>query len=415
MMPPEVHASMSPSRLQRIIDCPGSYTFAQEFESGQTSYAAEGTLLHLAVERTLRPLIKDQSMLSLPEFKELLSQLKVKPDIVSPILEKDQVNAAEDCIVYLSNILAEYGEDWSYSIWSELEVTMAKYDPRLYDVAGTADIVILLQCDADSRLIVADWKFGQGVAVYAEENDQLNAYACGAAVNVNTLRSYKRIDIHVVQPRLDNYDTVSYDPDALLLWMNERLLPSVDLALSQHPPFNPGHKQCRWCPANVGCKARHAFANEVAAKVFAVADAGIEKVSIEELADLLEKSRDLTTYISDIGIYLKRKIENGIPVPRFKIIAGRANRKWESEEKAEKWMTLNANVFGLDLGDLYTSKFISPAQAEKLNRQMKTNKAFQELIIKPEGTPTLVHESAKGVAIDYRTAEEKFKDALVEE
>ena len=48
---PEIHARFSPSAANRRIHCPPSLLLEEQFEEGESVYAAEGTAYHPQVPR----------------------------------------------------------------------------------------------------------------------------------------------------------------------------------------------------------------------------------------------------------------------------------------------------------------------------------------------------------------------------
>jgi hypothetical protein len=390
MFPPEEHAKVSPSKLQRIVDCPGSFQLTQSMESQQSVYAAEGTLLHLAVEVYLK-----KNKLDLSRLNE-----GIPADIVNPSLDREQQNAVIDCLVYLRDILRTI--EGPYEVLIEQRVYLKGYSEWLYECDGTCDIIIV----STDTIRVIDWKFGKGIAVYAKDNDQLYAYSAGAYAEYQS-QQIDTIETHVVQPRLDNYDVYILTPDDLHTWLNMRVIPGVTRAYSKHPPFNPGQKQCRWCSASTRCRARHNFATQTAADIFGAHQKLPNEISLEDVAAILERAPVLESYIKDLRVYAQRKLEQGIPVPGWKMVRGRSIRTWFDPELAEEYL---GDV--LDFEDIYSQKLISPAQAEKLNRELRVNEQFQNLVYKPEGKPTMVKDSDGRKPIDYKSASEKFQEVL---
>jgi len=323
MFPPSNHAPVSPSRLSRIIDCPGSFRLTQKYDQNKSSsYAAEGTRLHLATELTLRGHMKE------PGWP--LCNLTVRADIVSPPLDKEQVSAVEDCLEYLQTIYRTVDEP---ILFLEERVDLKQFDSILYECSGTCDIVI----EGKTELHVIDWKFGKGIQVFAQNNDQCYAYAAGAVGSPKVLDKYKLIHVHVVQPRLEHYDVVELTPEELNFWLDSRVIPGVGRAYEKHAPFNPSTTSCRWCPAKIGCRARFNAVNQTAADVFAAhAKLPDMAVSDEELSSLLVKGEELDRYIKDIRTYVQRTLESGEQFPGFKMVHGRSLRQWVSPAEAEE-------------------------------------------------------------------------------
>jgi len=78
--------------------------------------------------------------------------------------------------------------------------------------------------------------------------------------------------------------------------------------------------------------------------------------------------------------YVKEQLESGVPVPGFKLVAGRANRQWAegADSKIEE-------LFG---EQAYSRKLISPAQAEKILGRKRLSE-IADIVVKPEGAPTI--------------------------
>jgi hypothetical protein len=75
-------------------------------------------------------------------------------------------------------------------------------------------------------------------------------------------------------------------------------------------------------------------------------------------------------------------------IPGFSLKPGRSIRKWRADsiEEAERYL----DACGIPADKLYTMKFISPAQAEKLDSKLKKDDAFISLWEKPEGKLNVV-------------------------
>ncbi len=384
MFPPSDHSPLSPSRLQRIIDCPGSFRFGRQCEEEQeeqrSSYAEEGSMLHAAVESYI---------------------LNTKWH--GPVLDPEQNAAVLDAIDYFHKLESALSSLPGYRLMVEDRVYLKEYASCLFECSGTCDILI----ETDTELHVLDWKFGKGIPVFAEDNDQLYAYAAGAGKNPEHLLRYDKVVIHCIQPRLDSYDTHKLTPKALLQWINGRLIPGASEALSDNPAFHPGQKQCRWCPAKMKCRARYNSANKTAADVFKAVVKIPDHVTPAELGALYKRAKELDRYIKDIGAHIMHTIQAGTPWDGYKVVAGRSIRKWKYDHDK----TMDSLTEFLDWDEMIKpTTLISPAQAEKLDRSFKKDKKFQALIEKPEGKPTLASENDKRPPLEFRTAAEIFKE-----
>jgi hypothetical protein len=143
-----------------------------------------------------------------------------------------------------------------------------------------------------------------------------------------------------------------------------------------------------------------AFTN--AEEIFAE-HAKLPEVDPNDIGELIAKAKEVEQVIKDLTQHATKLIMDGKEVRGYKLVAGRSIRKWVDEESAIEFMTSRA-----DFEDLFTQKFISPTQAEKLlGRDAKKDEDFQAQVYKPEGKPTLVPETDKRRALNL-TAEHAF-------
>lgn len=391
------HSKYSPSRLARIIACPGSVGQCREVEQKSSSYAQEGSMLHTAIERAL----------DLYKFGDT-----IPADIMTPSLTAEQRSAVQDCFDYAEKIFKEVllvAEESDIRIYTEMQVSLADFNiPEVY---GTSDLIIV----AKDIIHTIDWKFGQGVPVYAEDNEQLRAYTLGAiCASVKdtpfgdvALRRFSSINIHVVQPRISNFSRVTETAQSLTKYI-ESVAQAIVLAESKHPPLCAGEKQCRWCDAKMLCKEHKILVDKIAGQVFATHAKLPNQVSTEEVVEVLKQAPILEAYLKELNTWALRELSRGREVPGYKLVAGRSTRRWANEEQAVQFLLDR----GLDVDDIYTQpKFIGPSPAEKLmSLQIRKSEEFQALIVKPEGKPTLAKEDDKRPALKTQSAEEVFSN-----
>ncbi|MBD2820521.1 DUF2800 domain-containing protein [Xenorhabdus sp. 42] len=128
---------------------------------------------------------------------------------------------------------------------------------------GTADAIII----NGSELQIHDLKYGKGVKVDAEENEQLMLYALGALDQFDMLYDFETVRMFIHQPRLNHVSEWAANVENLrqfgartkdaaasvITIFNIAQCEGVDTL----PPdtFIPGEKQCRFCKANTICDA----------------------------------------------------------------------------------------------------------------------------------------------------------------
>lgn len=365
----EKHSNYSPSRLSRVIDCPGSVELIDNLmitstiqEPTPSADATHGTMLHKIVEKYY-----------LGNGSRNVKALDG--------LELDDKALVEDIADYTDLVFKNIRHS-NYTIKSESSVNLGSWG--IPDVWGTLDYAIY---DPIKRHIdIFDWKFGAGVTVYARENPQLLTYAAGA---VEWPTIIQKITLHVVQPAIEHFDTWELSIHELFDWVHGTLAIALNKCHSSDiDKFNPGINQCRWCEAKNHCEARTVFIQEMAVKLFDAKEKLVKCPSIENLVSILEMAPLVEDIIKSIRLYLQTELIKGNEVPGMKLVRGRANRAWINENDAITWLAKNTSI-----QELFTSKLRSPSQFEKEVRSLKQNEAFKKLYETPEGKISMVPES----------------------
>ncbi len=168
------------STAKRVINCPGSVALCQKVPPKPSSkYADEGTLLHnvmaelLGSDKPLRELVGMR-------FNDIELTNELAGEKVLPALEA----------------LNEIDPEAKLEYAVEQTVSFGDFLPGVF---GSCDLIGRI----GDRAIVLDWKFGDGVAVEAEENPQLLFYTA-AAIRTPALewvfKDVKEIECIIVQP-----------------------------------------------------------------------------------------------------------------------------------------------------------------------------------------------------------------------
>jgi hypothetical protein len=300
----------------------------------------------------------------------------------------------------------------------KLDLSAALAQP---DQFGTADTVVQ---DFDTlTLEVHDLKFGRGVQVFAEKNEQLMLYAAGAALRYEPLADWQKFKVFIHQPRMGHTDSYEFGRDELiefvrkarqaggeaLEWMGAERIPKNVL--------EPGEKQCKWCPANGACPAYATWVEETTISHFDdVSGQPIEHyahlMDEEALATALERAGAVENWLKAVRAEALRRALEGKELPRFKLVAGRAGaRKWINEDEALKVLKRAR----LKNDEVYDLKLISPTKAEKLLAKEKPRvwKKVSALVTQSEGGLSLAPEEDKRPAQKApRAVAEDFDDLV---
>jgi hypothetical protein len=294
---------------------------------------------------------------------------------------------------------------------------------------GTSDAIVIT---ADGEeLIVIDLKFGRGVSVVADNNEQGQMYALGALELVSVLGyEPKRVRIVIHQPRKDTKpsewactveelqafaeNAKRHAYHALQVLHNE-----VEGAVIHH--LNPGEKQCKFCKAKADCpKLRDHVLTTVAddfvdieqpikPQITHCLEATVDNLTLGNLLASVDLIEDWCKAIRAKG---EAEIFAGHVVPGYKLVQGkRGNRAWSSEAEAEAAM----KAMRLKTDEMYTFKVISPTNADKLLKESPRRwTKLQDLIVQCEGKPTVVPESDKRLALSVAPTADEFENVELE-
>lgn len=407
------HATFSASGAAGWMRCPGKLFMEKGLPNTSSVFADEGTAAHEVASLCLEQ-GQDASAFAgrIIKVEDTGRQFEVDADMV------------EHVQTYLDYVRSLGGDRF---IEQRVDFSDAIEVP---DSFGTADCVVVL---GDQREIaVVDLKYGRGVEVSAEQNEQLQLYGLGALGIVDLVYDIEPdwiVRLVIVQPRIGSISEWTLTVEELQQFgLNARI--AARHAKHQYdggapPKLEPGEKQCRWCLAKATCPA---LAAEVRGLVTAPADLDdFADLDSRERIDVVEKRLE-NSDAAELGRYLaavdlvelwckavraeaEHRLFQGEPVPGFKLVQGRRGaRKWSDAEAAEaalKAMRLKAE-------EMYDRTLISPTSAEKLFKAGAIGKRqwpkLEALVVQSEGSPSVAPVSDKRPAITVAATAEDFDD-----
>ena len=325
-----------PADAERVIACPGSVALVQQMPPKPSSkYADEGTLLHNIIAEILTTDRTPESYLGTVYEGITLDQDLIDAKLRPALDALDAIDPDKTMEFAVEQVVG--------------------FDTALPGVFGSADLIGRL----GDRAIVLDWKFGSGVVVDVEENAQAMFYAAAAMRTRDTRWAFEgatEIECIIVQPPsvkrwVTTFDRIAQFERELLIAVKTAQLPDAALSSGDH---------CRWCAAKPVCPVMTGAVDRALKNKLHAIDAAQIGVYLKQ-AELLE------AWISGVNELAYQMLDEGLPVPGYKLVPKRSTRKWIDDEVALSAL----ERLGLDAKELVETSVVSPAKAEKLLKKQK--------------------------------------------
>lgn len=374
-MPPNSHAILSASSAHRWLNCPPSALLESTRVDEPSDAALQGTAAHALAEWKLR---------------EHWHENTHRP---TSVWEDEEMRAYTDD--YVAFVLEQYANAQVVSadalMYIEQRLDFSHLVPGGF---GTGDCLIV----ADGTLQIIDLKYGLGVLVEAESNPQMMLYALGALRLFDSLYDIEQVEMTIFQPRRENISTWRMSVTELETWAQTILQPTAALAAKGEGEYAAG-SWCQFCKIAPTCRARAEANLELAKHEFAPP----AELSADEVADVLAKIPELTKWASDVQDYALSKALEGERYAGFKLVAGRSIRKYTDETAVAE----TAKAAGYR--DIYRQQLLPITAMEKLMGKKAFAEILGDLVVKPEGKPTLVPVSDKRSELSVSSAADDFK------
>lgn len=361
---------ISGSTALRRMHCLGSADLeAAQPEEESSEYAKEGTYLHGIMEQLLDGGTGPDDLKGEVADDLLYGRIWPAYDAVCELLDRYRVRSFD----------------------LERRYELIQTAPGCY---GTVDLLGEgVDEDGVEVGIVADFKFGQGIKERAEENHQLAFYGLGAIDNADPFIVGKRkLVFAIIQPweRDDTLETLDvWETDtAFMDAFQRRLKWTYDEWESGRAKgkYTAG-RWCKFCRARAVCPEQNATMMQVD-KTFESRPFG--DMTDVELGDLLALGERCVEQFEALKKYAERRAVQGHAPAGWKVVQSLGNRTWEDPKKAEAALV---SQFG---SEAYTSKILSPAQAEKAAKKAGLAKDhFDQYVIRPERGVRLVRDTDK--------------------
>ena len=390
------HATCSPSSAHRWLACPASVWMQQGLPDEDSAFAAEGTAAHEAAALALT------------------CGLPVQP---TGALDADACAAIQNYVDYVEAL--SHGH--TLRIEHPLDISLVTGEPGAH---GTADALVT----TDDELIVMDLKFGRGVQVSAERNEQLSIYALAALLELpfHTLRRIKSVRLVIIQPRLGHVSEWVCTPAELKAWSAQvhaqarRVFEILKADQPQESDFGPAQSVCRFCRAKATCPALARKVQDAVGADFedltdqdaAGAQAALQNLTPatpEQLSRAIAATDLIEAWCKAVRAEVERLLLAGVPVPGYKLVQGRKGaRAWGCADEVEALM----KAMRLPPEQMYERSLISPASAEKLHKAGAIGpRQWPKLaahITQREGRPSVAPEADKRPALPLAGAASDF-------
>lgn len=344
--------------------CPGSVRLTKGMPRQSSIYAAEGSVAHAIGEFILLTRLGRETEAG---FAESHAAGKTVEFDGHPI----EITAEmwDHATFYADTVWAEYKPEDGDILLVEQRVDLSSIHPGLF---GTSDVILLKP--RLRKIIVFDLKYGAGIAVDAEENEQLQYYCVGGMIQ--TKAAVEEAEVVIVQPRAFHTEgpVRRWPFKAIEIFDFIGELKEDAIATEDALAVLRAGDHCRFCPAaqDMKCPELQRFSIEqaknefaplsTAAAEFAPANAvGYDPV---KLGEALAAVSAMETWIANVKSFARAEALAGRIPPGYKLVRGNGSREFKDSAKTTAWLLLG---HGVAESAMYTTPELkSVAQIEEM-------------------------------------------------
>ena len=396
------HALLAPSSAKRWMTCTPSARLEATMPEKDTAYTREGTIAHAMAETMLLHLQSIDAE-AVPDYVDFMfsgGEARIMHQINDCNEEgldwKEMAETVYDNYVRLvyEAYLGAKLEDPDAELLIEARLKLSEFIPEGF---GSSDAVLIY----GDTLEVFDLKYGKGVKVDAEKNAQMMCYALGAYCGPGELYDINTVRMTIIQPRLRHESSCSIHAVDLMFWGEKVLKPAAALAFRGEGEQVPG-EHCRFCKVAAQCRRLADYTLGVTQQQ---TEPGL--MSLEDIAQLLPHFSTIKSWISSVEEFALEAALEGDTIPGYKVVEGRSIRKISNAAEA---------IQRLEGAGIPAENYLKPAELKTITDLEKTltKKGFKailgDLVIKPEGKPTLVEEADPREPLNR--AARDFKDII---
>jgi len=395
--------------------CVGSLAMEQGIPDRGSEFAEEGTVAHEVCAHALQSGSEAQRYLGWFATTKNGKILSFAAAVWTDSSERTHIVTQEmaDYVQVYLDLVRDLAKINKATLFVEQRVSFG-HVIGIADQFGTSDATIV----TPDEIIVVDFKYGMGVEVSAQENEQLMLYALGAAEKYKMLGDFKRARMIICQPRIasrpSEWDCSMEELIAFGRKAKECAKKAAQVLLSTNPvnDLNPGEKQCKFCKAKATCPALASFVSNAVADDFVNLDYensvetkfnnGVNLVKTADtsrLSVMMQAAPLVEMWLKAVRESVFQKLMEGTPVKGFKLVRGKqGNREWKEPTVAEVVL-----VKALNTEAYKPREIISPTGAEKVFKKHKRKMDWDDI------QETLVTRAPGGLSVapedDDRPAE----------
>jgi hypothetical protein len=328
------------------------------YPSTETEFTREGTLAHEVAEQVAR-------------------DGDIRGTYPNSEVTQEMIQCAEAYRDYIQELIT----DSDAVVLLEVRLDFSPWVP---DGFGTADCIII----QGNRLDVVDYKFGQGVAVSAEDNSQMRLYGLGALNDFGDIYDITEVGMHIFQPRLNNISTEVLTEAELTDWGLE-VKPIAQKAAQGKGDYCSG-EHCRFCPHAGQCPT-------LSADCVKVVNLGGGKAAVPTMApwmiaDILKQKSAITAWLKAVEERALSQMLSGEEIPGYKVVEGRGSREWRDAGEVKYFMEIESDY----APEAYLkTELLSPYQMEKSIGKKKVAELLGQHIVTKPGNPTIAPATDK--------------------
>ena len=249
-------------------------------------------------------------------------------------------------------------------------------------LSGTADAIVYSEPDLE----IVDLKYGQGVGV-EPDSPQLRIYALGALEELGPFVTVTDVAMTIVQPRNGGVKTARLSVAELSAWERDILKLAIARLAADDQTEIPGD-HCQWCVRAGECRALAELAAANAMVAFDELPPDPQGMSDEDLGRLLGYGEMIAQWLTAVRAEVSARIDQGRPVPGWKLVPKRAMRKWSDPDEA--LLVLEAHGVPLET----VTRIETIGAVEKILKYYKLNpeEVIYPFTVKELSGTTLVNE-----------------------